>query len=407
MEKKLTIYNVEQLGGMPTEREDGTIRVLVSQMGGCASMETGEIKIAATEQLVQTYDINFCTFMELNFNWLKVNSSANLALWFQEEEHELRSVTAHNTTEFDEAFGKHQPRGTGMVCRHEFAQYARKPSVDPRGLGRWCSWPFYCNSIHVTRIVVAYRPCARKAKGLKTVYQQQLGYIQSCGLQTDPVTMFDTNLSKQIKEWRGAGERIVLVIDVNGHPLHNNLYQQLQERRTEMDEFSHKCWGPKAPYTHPSGKSPIDGAYKSLEVEIVHLCMLTFAESPGDHRSICFDISTRSLLGEFRYKVCRPVSRRLVTSQTDSVRRYNDIVCEQFTIHRNVERLDAVDKMTHYCGYPSPGWLRAMIIKLYKQMTEIRVHAEKKCRKILRPDSDFSPTIKMWYDRIHAYLQLI
>jgi hypothetical protein len=85
-------------------------------------------------------------------------------------------------------------------------------------------------------------------------------------------------------------------------------------------------------------------------------------------------------------------------SQTDSVRRYNEIVQEQFKIHRIVERLDAVDKMTCYCGYPSPGWLRAMIIKLYKQMTEIGVHAEKKCRKILRPDSDFSPTVQMWYD---------
>jgi hypothetical protein len=44
-----------------------------------------------------------------------------------------------------------------------------------------------------------------------------------------------------------------------------------------------------------------------------------------------------------------------------------------------------------------------MIIKLYKQMTEIRVHAKKKCR----PESNFSPTIQMWYNRIHAYLQLI
>ncbi len=104
--------------------------------GGCASMETREIKIAATKQLVRTYNINFCAFMELNFNWSKMNSSANLASWFQEKEHELRSVTAHNTTEFDEVFGKHQPGGTGMVCRHQFAQYARKPSVDPRGLGR-------------------------------------------------------------------------------------------------------------------------------------------------------------------------------------------------------------------------------------------------------------------------------
>jgi hypothetical protein len=48
-----------------------------------------------------------------------------------------------------------------------------------------------------------------------------------------------------------------------------------------------------------------------------------------------------------------------------------------------------------------------MIIKLYRQMTEIRIHAEKKCRKILRPSSDYRPTVQMWFDRIHAYLQLI
>ncbi len=79
MEKKLTKYNVDRLGNIPLEREDGTMRVLVSQMGGCASMETRKMKIAATEHLIRKYDINFCTFMELNFNWTKVNSSANLA----------------------------------------------------------------------------------------------------------------------------------------------------------------------------------------------------------------------------------------------------------------------------------------------------------------------------------------
>jgi hypothetical protein len=40
-------------------------------------------------------------------------------------------------------------------------------------------------------------------------------------------------------------------------------------------------------------------------------------------------------------------------------------------------------------------------------MTEIRIHAKKRCRKILRPECDYSSTIQMWYDRIHAYLQLI
>ena len=133
--KKLHKYNVERLGELPIEREDGTMRVLVSQMGGCASMQTREINIAATKKLIRTYDINFCAFMELNFNWSKVNLSANLASWLKDKERELRSVTAHNITESDETFGKHQPGGTGMICRHKFIQYARKPSVDPRGLG--------------------------------------------------------------------------------------------------------------------------------------------------------------------------------------------------------------------------------------------------------------------------------
>jgi hypothetical protein len=126
---------VEQLGEIPIEREDGTMRVLVSQMGGCTSMEMREIKIAATERLICKYDINICAFMELNFNWLKVNSLANLASWFQEDERELRSVTAHNKTELYDVFGKHQPGGTGLVCRHEFLLYAK---INPRGLSRWC-----------------------------------------------------------------------------------------------------------------------------------------------------------------------------------------------------------------------------------------------------------------------------
>jgi hypothetical protein len=79
MEKKLTKYNVEQLGEIPIKREDSTMRVLVSQMGDYASMEMREIKIAATEWLICKYNISICTFMELNFNWSKVNSSANLA----------------------------------------------------------------------------------------------------------------------------------------------------------------------------------------------------------------------------------------------------------------------------------------------------------------------------------------
>jgi hypothetical protein len=70
--------------------------------------------------------------MELNFNWLKVNSSANLASWFTNSERETRCITAHNIKENDELFRKHQLGGTGMLCRHKCLQHARKPTIDPR-----------------------------------------------------------------------------------------------------------------------------------------------------------------------------------------------------------------------------------------------------------------------------------
>jgi hypothetical protein len=53
MQKKIQRYNVEQLGSIPTEREDGTMRILVCQMGGCASVKMREITISATERLIR------------------------------------------------------------------------------------------------------------------------------------------------------------------------------------------------------------------------------------------------------------------------------------------------------------------------------------------------------------------
>jgi hypothetical protein len=72
-------------------------------------------------------------------------------------------------------------------------------------------------------------------------------------------------------------------MNVNDHPLVCKFYQRLKREQTELEGFTHKCWGPKPPYTYISGSSPIDGRYKSPEIEIVQLGIPLFAESPEDH----------------------------------------------------------------------------------------------------------------------------
>ena len=69
--------------------------------------------------------------------------------------------------------------------------------------------------------------------------------------------------------------------------------------------------------------------------------------------------------------------------------------------------MEAVGRLSRICGTPTPLWLRSMMIKLYQQMDEIRVHAEKKCRKFLTSAAEYSPALQHWYDRIHAYMDLL
>jgi len=117
MEAKLEKYNVDQLGEIPVEREDGTMRIMVCQMGGFTGKEVREIKMSIMEKLIQKYDVNLVACMELNFNWSKVYSSANLASWLHQEERETRSISAHNTQEQDAVSSRHQPGGTGMIYK--------------------------------------------------------------------------------------------------------------------------------------------------------------------------------------------------------------------------------------------------------------------------------------------------
>jgi hypothetical protein len=53
LEAKLAKYNVDWLGEIPFEKADGTMRIMVCQMGGCTGKEVREIKMLHTEQLIQ------------------------------------------------------------------------------------------------------------------------------------------------------------------------------------------------------------------------------------------------------------------------------------------------------------------------------------------------------------------
>ena len=386
LEKKLARYNVPPVGGINENKGEGKCRILYSQLNNASTRAVREVKMDKIHNMNDKFQIDVNLFAEVGVNWT-TGADNSFASWYSQDLEKAKCVAACN--EYDKArTSRHQPGGTSIAVRGAMTQYATSKSKDPRGLGRYCSYVFWANPQHKCRIVAAYNVCNGKPKGLKTQYQQITRYCQDKGIKESPKDLMRKDFAKQCGLWRKHNEKLIIIMDVNESTMDGPLRKRLEKEGVDLEEFPHRYYGDRPPHTFIDGKIPIDAGYKTPDLEITAFCMLSFLDSTGDHRSWIVDVSTRPMLGKDLLKIVRPPGRRLVSTQPRSVRRYNEIVEQQFLLHRVSERMDAVDRLSRICGTPTPPWLRSMMIKLYQQMDEIRVHAEKKCRKLMTPAAE-------------------
>ena len=116
----------------------------------------------------------------------------------------------------DEDAGNCLQGGTGLIAFQEMCDLVKKSNNDFRRLGWWSSWLLYINKGNRLRVLVAYTTGRPKREGLKTVYQQQLAYIQDKGLKSNPMRMFETDFHAALRVWRSQGDRLLVIMDAYG-----------------------------------------------------------------------------------------------------------------------------------------------------------------------------------------------
>ena len=398
--KAMKKYNVPALGNLATEKPEGYKRFMLTQLNSMSTKLRREVKVEQSTRLLNRYDVDMQAVLEPGINWAKFKPSETLASFFDAEV-ELRSVTGHNKHENPPT--KHQMGGTGIIAVNEINEYCKKSGTDFRGLGRWSWFVLEGSPEHRTRVLSVYHVGKAKPQGPKRYYQQHLRYIQNKGLQTNPYDMFCDDLLRQLKVWKKEGDRILLMMDANEHVLDGPFTRQLREE-LDLEEISHKAWRGSPPNTHISGSKPIDGVWASRSLEIGGFKILSFSESVGDHRTMIFDVSTRSLIGIFEHHVVRSGCRRL-NCKTSSLSKYNAILERLMATHRMEERLDEIIEAV-VNDRPTPAQ-QAKMEALDKQFVELQKHAERKCRKIIKPELEFSSKVKLWHERMQAYKGLI
>ena len=174
-----------------------------------------------------------------------------------------------------------------------------------------------------------------------------------------------------------------------------------------MMEISHHSWRDKPSNSHVDGTDPITAFYGTGNLEVTQLLQLLHMSSIGDHRTWIVEVTMRSILGCNLLKIQRTVGRRLTMSNHSAVTEYIRLVKKGCEEHKISNRLDECLRLVNEFGVPTPKWLKKKIRRVHDEFDEIRLHAERNCRKLYTPESPCSPVIQAWYDRIHAYLALI
>ena len=103
------------------------------------------------------------------------------------------------------------------------------------------------------------------------------------------------------------GDRILLMMDTNEHVTRGVFGKALED--IGLFKASHVHWGRKKPNTHIYGSIRIDGVWANSNIEIKGFKIIPFSESVGDHRTMIFDVTTRSLLVKFEHLIVRKACR--------------------------------------------------------------------------------------------------
>ena len=386
-------------------KSDDVVRFFSHNINSMTYWKKGNYKAERLKHLFKQYDVDSIGLQEVCINWSALKPSETLAALLRDSTVPLKSVSSHNTLQSKNG-GRTQRGGTATILRDRLASYVKANGTghDPTGLGRWSWYLLEGSPGHKTRVITAYAPCGGSQSREGTYYHHSLNYIRNKGLRTNPRDMFRDDLVEAIRQWRSQGNRIILMIDANENVLTGQLADSLAADEIDMVEAVHSRTPGPGPKTWFRGKESIDGIWISSDLVCKGASYLPFHEDLGDHRPVCIDLTILSVLGTNLPKIVPPKARRL-NSKVKRIREVYITTLESlFKEHGVHERLKT---LASKATFPVSEEVARALEGLDVLMSRLMTQAEKGCRKLRSNHYEFSPAVKHWLDRCHAFRQLI
>jgi hypothetical protein len=351
---------VPTFGKVPVCPTEGDWCLIYGNFGNLSTAKTRNWKAAQIRTLASYYQANFIAGNEVGVNMSFFKSSCDIAslLGFDTNSSSTYAYKKH------ENFGRCQRGGCALIALGKVCQYVHKTKGgrDFRGLGRYDSFLLYANPGIKTRLACGYNVGGPKPKGLGTMYQQYLRYTQTHNLNVSPRKLMADDLIKQVKQWMGNNEEIILVMDANEHVVNGPLCRRLAN--LGLSPMATRLHG-TPPNTHVNGTQCIDEVWTTPGIEVTGIQISSFHESFSDHRAFIVDFTSRSAIGLYAHRILRGNCRRLTLKNEPATEKYISLKEEQMRIHRMDQQLQRAAQLASYP--PTAPFVSLMNLSTNKQ----------------------------------------
>ncbi|EJK62189.1 hypothetical protein THAOC_17208, partial [Thalassiosira oceanica] len=226
------------LGRIDKDKPDGTVRLSFENWNSLKVFTERNLnKVQRIETTRKEYGVDIMTGVETQANWDNVKADRKFEDLFGMGE-DAQSAAAHNRHWRE---SKTQYGGAAMTAIGRVSGF-----VDGRGtdsLGRW-AWMYFRSGDTKARIITAYRPkepSKVRRRGIDfekggTVWEQQWRYFKGKGYDDrNPLLHYDRDLSALLKDWRRAGDEIILCIDANAPSYNGRNFKLFPSRNLNVE----------------------------------------------------------------------------------------------------------------------------------------------------------------------------
>ena len=264
---------------------------------------------------------------------------------------------------------------------------------DHTGLGRW-NWIQLKGQSSSTFIITAYQ-CVESRATVGTVFMQRERFLKKCNVSICPRSHFIQDLIQFITGVLGDNNKVILAADINEHVIDGVLPRAL--KNLGMIEAHVKKFDLPGPASHITGSKPIDGIWVSHDVTPTEVSVFPHRFGVGDHRVILVDFNLNQIIQQ-SVKICSPSMRRLICENEKSVENYNSLASALLKSNKIQQRLEQLE--ASFNSTDRDRWC-VKLNMIDEQITEILLHAEKKCRKLRTGEVEYSPEVseasEKWY----------